>query len=275
MRKNTKIKKLKEQPLSLFERAEKHLQQNDAVYFWVIFAVTAIVAILLYDPRVSLTGDDSGYILGANGFIKDFRFPSSQAALYMVALSPVTYFFGIALFPLKMFSMLSMIGFMYFTYIAFRRKIPACILFPALALVSVNSYVLYYASQTYSEAFYMFMQSLFIYVFFRFAVKNKPENAGRGTEIKEYLLVALAALGVALTRPIGISVIVATAGYFLFYKEWKNMGLFLLSFVVLYFIYSLVQNRVWGGGGDLAPQMNNFLNKNPYPKKEPKTYQAC
>jgi hypothetical protein len=264
-----KTKKTAAIPASLFNKLDDHLQKNDNTYYWFVFAITAIVSLLLYDPRVSLTGDDSGYILGANSFIKDFRFPSSQAALYMIALSPVTLLFGISLFPLKMFSLLSMLGFMYFTYAAFRRRVPACILFPALALVSINSYVLYYASQTYSEAFYMFMQSLFVYVFFRFAVKDKPENAaGWGKEIKIFLTVALAALGVALARPVGISVIVAAAGYFLFYREWKNMCIFLLSFAALYFIYSTLQNLVWATDANLAPQMSNFLNKNPYRPEE-------
>lgn len=265
--KNKRNRKSKEQPLSLFERMEKHLQKNDKIYFCFIFAVTGVVSLLLYDPRVSLTGDDSGYILGANGFIKDFHFPNAQAALYMVALSPVTYFFGIALFPLKFFSMLSMLGFMYFTFKAFRRKVPACILLPVLTLVSVNSYVLYYASQTYSEAFYMFMQSLFIYVLFRFIIKDKPEHTEWKTDVKAFTLVALSALGVALARPVGFSVIIATAGCFLFYGQWKNLSLFLLGFVVLYLVYSLLTDWVWGNGG-AAVSAGSYFNKNPYRPEE-------
>jgi hypothetical protein len=209
-----KNKKIKERPLSFFERVENLLQKKSNGCFWFIFAVTGVVSLLLYDPRVSLTGDDSGYILGASDFIKSFRFPSSQAALYMIALSPITYFFGISLFPLKLFSMLSILGFMYFMYLSFRRKVPAGILLPVLLLVSINSYVLYYASQTYSEAFYMFMQSLFIYVYFRYIVKDKLEYTGWSKEIKVFILVAVAALGVALTRPIGFSVIIAVYGIF-------------------------------------------------------------
>lgn len=265
--KDKKNKKLKTQPLSFFERIENHLQKNDRFYFWFIFAITGIISLLLYDPRVSLTGDDSGYILGANSFIKDFHFPGSQAALYMVALSPVTYFFGTALFPMKMFSLLSMLGFMYFTFKAFRHQIPASILIPVLALVSVNSYVLYYASQTYSEAFYMFMQSLFIYVLFRFIIKDKPEHTEWKTDVKAFALVALSALGVALTRPVGFSVIIAATGCFLFYGQWKNLGLFLLGFVVIYLIYSLLKDWVWGNGGQVV-SVGGYFNKNPYRPEE-------
>lgn len=255
-------------PESLLDKMEKLFQKNDNIYFRIIFSITAIVSLLLYDPRVSLTGDDSGYILGANNFIKSFSFPSSQAALYMIALSPITYFFGISLFPLKLFSMLSMLGFMYFMYLSFRRKVPACILLPVLLFVSINSYVLYYASQTYSEAFYMFMQSLFIYVFFRYIVKDKPEHTGWSKEIKRFMLVAVAALGVVLARPIGFSVIIAVTGYFLFYREWKNLGFFLLSFAVLYFTYSLLKEWIWASGEQLTARASGYFTKNPYRPEE-------
>ena len=266
MKVKVKSKKAKK---TLLDKMDHWLDNNANVCFWFIFAITGIISLLLYDPRVSLTGDDSGYILGANSFIKDFHFPSSQAALYMVALSPVTYFFGTALFPMKMFSLLSMLGFMYFTFKAFRHQIPASILIPVLALVSVNSYVLYYASQTYSEAFYMFMQSLFIYVLFLFIIKDKPEHAGWKTDVKIFTLVALSALGVALTRPAGFSVIVATTGYFLFYRQWKNLGFFLLSFVALYFAWSLLKGCIWDEGGmQLIARAGSSMGKNPYRPEE-------
>ncbi|MDR1121112.1 MAG: hypothetical protein LBM08_09350, partial [Dysgonamonadaceae bacterium] len=162
----SKKEKGKKIPVSatLFDRMENWMQKRSNVCFWITFSVTVIVSLLLYDPRVSLTGDDSNYILSANSFIKDFSSPGSQATLYVITLSPIAFFFGMSLFPLKLFSLLSMLGFMYFTYASFRRRIPAVILLPVLALISLNSSVLYYASQTYSEAFYMFMLSLFIFV---------------------------------------------------------------------------------------------------------------
>jgi hypothetical protein len=258
-------------PVSLLDKMENHLQKNDRIYFRVIFVLTALVSLLLYDPRVSLTGDDSDYILAANRFLKDFHFPGAQAMLYKIALSPVAYIFGLSLFPLKMFSLLSMLGFMYFTFKAFRRKIPASILLPVLALISVNSYVLYYASQTYAEAFFMFMLSLFILVFFRFIKKEEPEPVGWDKEIKVLLCLALSALSVALTRTVGFSIAIGTAGYFLFYRQWRKLGLFLVCYAALFVVYSLLKDWIWGNSElQFSGQGSALLNKNPYRMEEGK-----
>jgi phage-related holin len=107
----------------------------------------------------------------------------------------------------------------------------------------------------------MFMQSLFIYVFFRYIVKDKPEYTGWSKKIKVFILVAVAALGVVLTRPIGFSVVIAVTGYFLFYREWKNLGLFLLSFAVLYFIYSLLKDCIWESSEQLTTRQASISIK--------------
>ncbi|MDR1339917.1 MAG: hypothetical protein LBK58_07700 [Prevotellaceae bacterium] len=256
-------------PVSLTDKMDRHLQKNNEAYFWVIFALTALISLLLYDPRISLTGDDSSYILDANSFLKDFHFPGAQAMLYKIALSPVAYVFGLSLFPLKMFSLLSMLGFMFFTFRAFHRNIPASILLPVLALVSVNSYVLYYASQTYAEAFFMLVLSLFILVFFRFIRKEERVPAGRGREFKLLLCLALSALSVALTRLVGFSIAIGVAGYFLFYRQWRKLALFLVCYAVLFAVYSLLKDWIWGNSElQFSGQGSILLNKNPYRVEE-------
>ena len=256
-------------PASLLNRMDSHLQKHDRIYFCIIFAITALVALLLYDPRVSLTGDDSGYIIAANNFLRDFRFPGAQAMLYKIALSPVAYIFNASLFPMKMFSLLSMLGFMYFTFKAFRHQIPASILLPVLALVSVNSYVLYYASQTFAEAFFMFMLSLFVFVFFRFIKQGNQNDAGWDKEIKIMLCLALSALSVALTRIIGFSIAIGIAGYFLFGRQWRKLSLFLICYVILFAAYSLLKEWLWGNSElQFSGQGSTLLNKDPYRAEE-------
>ncbi|MDR2627655.1 MAG: hypothetical protein LBC40_06450 [Dysgonamonadaceae bacterium] len=264
-----KKKKVAAIPVSLLDKMENHLQKNDRIYFRVIFALTALVSLLLYDPRVSLTGDDSDYILAANRFLRDFRFPGAQAMLYKIALSPVAYVSGLSLFPLKMFSLVSMLGFMYFTFKAFRGVIPASILLPVLALVSVNSYVLYYASQTYSEAFFMFVLSLFLLVFFRYIGKEAQATVGWRKVINALLCLALSALSVALTRTVGFSIAIGVAGYFLFCGQWRKLGLFLVCYAVLFAAYSLLKDWVWGNSDlQFSGQGDMLLNKNPYRVEE-------
>jgi hypothetical protein len=49
---------------------------------WVFMALTLLFSLLLYDPKISLSGDDSFYINRASEFIHSFKFPSFQGPLY-------------------------------------------------------------------------------------------------------------------------------------------------------------------------------------------------
>ena len=74
MSKQNNQKKTKKQnqqePLSFFERANGFLGKNDLIWFFILLGITLLVSFLLYDPRVSPGGDDSGYILAAHDFLR-------------------------------------------------------------------------------------------------------------------------------------------------------------------------------------------------------------
>ncbi len=249
---------------SFLDKSDAFFDQHDKLFFWILFGITFLFGMLLYDPGISLTGDDSAYILRANNFIKHFSFPDYQGPLYPIVLSILAFFFKISLFPLKMLSMASMLGFVYFTFIAFRKKIPATLLFVTLLLTAINSFVLYYASQTYSEAFYMFMQSLVLFVFLRFFIPG-PENITWKIDIKRHAWLALAILGVALTRSVGFSALIAIVGYFLLYRQWKNLALSIVFFCVIFLVYQGIKSSIWHDGSlQFSGQSSMLLNKNPY-----------
>jgi hypothetical protein len=63
----------------------------------------------LFDIRVSLSGDDSEYILRAYNFIHG-EFPTFQGPLYPIVLSPFIALFGISLPLLKMLSALFLLN---------------------------------------------------------------------------------------------------------------------------------------------------------------------
>lgn len=252
-------------PPALLERMDNYLQKHDMMFFWIIFGITLLVSLGLYDPRVSLTGDDSSYILRADNFLKSFAFPDFQGPLYPVVLSLVVACFGISLLPLKLFSLVSMLAFMYFTFITFRKKIPHTLLFSVLLLTSINSYILYYASQTYSEAFYMFMQSVVFFVFCRFFIAAEGDPIKLGSFIKRHLWLALAVVGLALSRSVGFSMIIAVAGYFVFYKKWKDLGAFLVCFGVLFLAYQGIKSAIWHDGAlQFSDQGAGLLRKDFY-----------
>lgn len=260
MAKNKKAVKL-----SLFENLNNWLEKRQVVLFWIIFGITLVTGLLLYDPRVSLSGDDSSYILRADDFLKKFILPSYQGPLYPLALSLVMLVFGFNLMPLKLFSLVAILGFLYFTYRAFRNRVPALLLYAMLLLTSVNAHLLYFGSQTFSEGFYMFLQSLVLLVFFSAFIKVEGEDSlSMAKEIKRHLLLALVVLALALTRTVGYSILIAVAGYFVCYRQWKNLGMFLAGFALLFVLYAGITNAVWGGDIIPSSQGLSLLNKEFY-----------
>ncbi|MDL2265986.1 hypothetical protein LJC57_03860 [Parabacteroides sp. OttesenSCG-928-G07] len=259
-------KKKKTAKLSLFENLNNWLDKRQTVLFWVIFGITLLTGLLLYDPRVSLAGDDSSYILRADDFLQKFIYPSYQGPLYPLALSIVLLVFGFNLMPLKLFSLAAILGFLYFTWRAFRNRVPTLLIFSVLILVSINAHLLYYGSQTFSEAFYMFMQSLVLLIFFSaFIGKEGREEAVRlPQDIKRHLLLALVVLMLALTRSVGYSIMIAVAGYFVCYRQWKNLGLFLTGFALLFVLYAGITTAIWEGEIIPSSQGGSLLNKDFY-----------
>lgn len=251
--------------LTFFEKSDQHFDKYGKTYFWITLGITLLFGLLLYDPRVSLTGDDSVYILSARDFYHKFVFPGYQGPLYPMVLSIIVAIFGISLFPLKILSLLSLLGFMYFTYRAFWNKIPSTLLFFTLFLTAINSAVLYYGSQTYNEAFYMFMQSVLIFVFFRYFVVEKEDVSGWKSDLKRYGLLALALLGVTLTRSAGFAVVIAVIVYFLLYRQWKNAGMTLAFFLIILLAFQGLRAGIWHESAfQLNSQGSQLMSKDFY-----------
>ena len=208
------------QTKDLLEIMDTYLDKRLGWLIWVIVGITFLFSLLLFDSRVSLSGDDSFYIIRASDFIHSFKYPSFQGPLYPIVLSLFVAVFGISVVPLKLFSLLLMIGFIYLFYVAFRSRIPSTLLLIVLSALSINSFILYYASQTYNETFYLFVQMVLVLVFFRSFIDNE-QVINFNQDIKRHLLLALCLLAITLTKSIGYSAVFAVLGYFLLMNNGK------------------------------------------------------
>lgn len=226
---------------SLFERIEIFLTKHMHRIFWITFALTTIFGILLFDIRFSLAGDDSAYVVRAYDFIHHFIFPGFQGPLYPIVLSPFVAIFGLAAIPLKCISLLFILGFFYFFYKSLKGRVPALLLSSMLILLSINSFILYYGSQTYSEALFMFVQVLTISVFYIFFIE-KEEIKPLWVMGKHHLLLACCLLCLGITRFIGFSAVIAVVAYFLQKKQWKNLLFFTPSFLIILIVYQAFKN---------------------------------
>jgi len=248
----------------LFSKTNSFLSKNSGKVLLASLLLTLVSGILLFDIRFSLAGDDSAYVERAYDFIHHFIFPTFQGPLYPVILGPFVAVFGISAIPLKAISLIFMLGFVYFMYRALKDSVPPLVMTFTLLLLSVSSSLLYYSSQTYSEAFFLFLQAITFFSFFKLFICKAPSDSSRDLVLNHLILAALV-LCLGLTRSIGFASVLAFSMYFLFRAEWKNLIYFLCSFAVLLIIFLGIKSLIWGGAGFVfSGQAGGLLAKDYY-----------
>src|ERR1700691_2925487 len=73
---------LKKEPTTLFSSYNKWLEKNSKSLIIIILSIGTLFSLLLFQARMDIGGDDSGYILRAYDFIHKGVFPSYQGPLY-------------------------------------------------------------------------------------------------------------------------------------------------------------------------------------------------
>lgn len=243
-----------------FTRINKFLGENGIVIFWLTFALSILTSFLLFNLRVSEGGDDSTYIIRALNLLNDGVYPSFQGPMYPMFLAVVMSVAGMKLGVLKLISLLFLTIFFYLFYKAFKDRIEHIVLYPILLLLSVNSYVLYFSSQTYAEAMFMALLALFFLFFFKFLDKQKEGVAGIG----QFLLIAFMLVLLVLTKTIAIGVVIAVILFFLIEKEYAVAGKLLLAFILIMGGWLLLKGVIWGFDIGTSSQASTLLLKNPY-----------
>ncbi len=247
------------------DRLDSFLVRHSRHFLWPSLFLALLFSFLVMDMKISMGGDDATYIVKSWDFIHHFRYPSFQGPLYPVVLSPFILIFGIRIFLLKMLSFIFLTGFIFFFYKSYHRHVPSVLLLPVVIMISVCGAFLFYGSQIYSEAFFMFLQILLFYFFFRYFISDEVQKLRLSTGYKYYLVVALLLLLSALGRSIGYAAIVAVILYFVVTRQWKPMLWMALSFVLLSLTFGALKLLLWHETGfQIQSQTQNLLLKNWY-----------
>ncbi|MDR2148623.1 MAG: hypothetical protein LBE91_19455 [Tannerella sp.] len=230
---------------------------------YIIIITGTFISLLLFDTKVSLSGDDCDYIIAAGNFWKHFTYPGHHGALYPIVLSPFVGLFGLNLFLLKFLSTVFIVASLWFFYKSFENKIPAIVLIPALFFVCINPHVLFFASYTYSEPLFMLFQAIFFFLFSRYFWTDNPITGSIKQDWKKYLFMALVILCLGLTRTIGFSAIGVIVLYLAIQRKWKNLLYMAGAFAIVYVTFGLMKSIIWS---DAAPvqSFQTLLAKNPY-----------
>lgn len=250
---------------SLFVKIESWFQKNERMVFYTLLFFSTLFSLLLFDAKVSEGGDDSGYIQRSWEFLNEGKFPYFQGPGYPVFLSIFMKIFGLNVIALKFFSVLCQLGFVWFTYKAFVKRIPYTVLFALIAFISFNHFIQYYASQTFTETFFLFVQSVCLYVLFGIMDSiDRTESFAEGLKKNylKWLLFGIMFVLLSVSKSIAFVCIAGVVIYFIINKNYKEILYAVIAFVLIRIIYQLVVTSVFGPPD--SSQLEMMLRKKMY-----------
>ena len=257
------------QKREFFDKMESFFKRHSNIFLYVCLAMALLFSLLLFNAKITDGADDALYIEAGYNYAKSFfnYYYTATAPLYCMFLAIPIAIFGVNLILLKMFSIAFFVLGLFLYYRAFRDRIAYIVLFPALFLTALNSSFLFYAGQTYTETFTLFMSGWFFCALFKLddATKtsvNIKENWGK------FLILGLSAYLLLLARNVAIVIPAVALFYFLFQKKWFTGLLSLCSFGLFYGLYKgIIIPLFWGHlnlSDQFAAQSTTMLQKNPY-----------
>nr|MCU0360232.1 hypothetical protein [Bacteroidia bacterium] len=229
-----------------FFKFENWAKKNEQKIFYTFLGLCLFLSLISFNARISEAHDDALYLEGGWRFVHEFPnyFYTQNAPLYPLFLGLLIKLMGFKLIVFKLFSLLfNALGFVLF-FKAFKGRLPYMIFLPVAFFHAANYLILYYASMTFTEAFYFFLQGLFFFTAARvidLLEKNKPELK---SQYKLWLLFGLSLFLISTAKSSAIVVIPAVALYFLLQKNWKALGYSLGAYLVFKLLYELIVKSI-------------------------------
>ncbi len=248
---------------SLFDRWEESLKKNQTKFLFITLGISLLFSALLFDVKISELNDDSLYIEGGFNFAEDIHHAfTANAPLYPLILSIPIKLFGINLILLKSISVLFTLLHLWFLFLAFRNRIPYLVIFPVLFILSVNSFIHYFASLTFTESLYLFLQAVFLYVFFRVYDKTK-DNKSIKDNWYQWLIVGVFLFLLNFCKNIAVGAAAAVIVALLLNRKWMH-SLYALAGVLLIRIPSDMLRTAFWGVDQFSSQSGILRQVDPY-----------
>ncbi len=250
---------------AMLGKVEAHFERHRRIYLWTAIILSVVLALTQFNYKVSEANDDSMYLEDAFMFSKDFfGYYTANAPFYSMLLSLVVRVAGFDLTILKMTGFLFMTLHLYFMYRAFATRVPYFPLFMILFFCALNHYLLYFASMTFTEQFFLMQQGLFLWLFFR-AHDRLSESSGFISQLKLWLPVGLILFILSMSRNLAIGIVVPVVVYLAIYRHFRPILAFGLSFLIFRLPFELLRKTVWGGQNQYSNQVTKLLSwKDPY-----------
>lgn len=234
---------------TFFEWVESILANYHQKIIIGILLFSAILCGFLFDFKISIGHDDALYLEGSWNYSQHFfkYFYTANAPLYVILMALPIKLFGLNLGLLKLFSTIFFLSAIYITYTTFRNRVPYLILFFGIFIFATNHFYLSYASLTYTECFFAFVQSIFINAFFKLIDKLDEEDSSLNKNWKNWLWMGFWMWVIITTRSVATFSIFAVIAYFIVQRQWKPIGYSILSLAIFWLPWELAKKVLWKG----------------------------
>ncbi|MDQ3050648.1 MAG: hypothetical protein M3Q95_07155 [Bacteroidota bacterium] len=283
------LKPAKVEDPNAFAKWELYLNTNRVKLLLIIpLVLGTLFALLTFDVKISEGNDDAMYIEAATKYAADFTgyYYTANAPMYPMILGVVTMIAGFNLTLYKLLNVVFFLLHLLLMYAAFRRRIPYSILFPVLLLTAVNSYFLYYASQTYTEMLFVTLQAIFFLVFFKWQEQLRGLVSKSGSswqslyntilppvpEIGNYpiarirgaLVIGLVLFLMTFCKNIAIGMLGALIVFFVIGRNWKSLIDVVAGYVIVRLSFEGLKTAIWGASDQYGAQSAILLQKDAY-----------
>ena len=255
-------------PKTSYEKFENWAAKNDTRIFYGLVIACLFLSFISFNARISEAHDDALYLEGGWRYVHEFPtyFYTQNAPLYPLFLALLIKIMGFKLIIFKLFSVLfNTLGFILF-YKALKGRIPAIVFIPVAVFHAVNYLIIYYASMTFTEALYFFLQSLFFFYAVKVVDLIQTNNTDLKPQIKLWLLFGLSMFLVSTVKSSAIVVIPAVTLFFILEKKWKPMVYAITAYLIFKIPYQVIIRLIWGAQNQFAGQSKILLQKDPYDK---------
>jgi hypothetical protein len=250
---------------SFITKLDSYFNKRKELFFFISIASLIIFGLLLFDPGIDEGGDDSGYILNAKNFIEGTAFPGWHGTFYSILIGFVIKLSGFNLLLFKALSLVFLACYQVLIYFSLRNKISSTILCFILLFSGFSSGILFFGSQTYTEALFFLEQGFLFYFLFNFIIEKPNTFEHIKNSWLQYICLGFVFFSLATTRNVGITAIISVILFLLLDKKFRVAVYVILSYMLFSIPYSLYKKYVWGiQKSDMSGQLNEILLKDPY-----------
>lgn len=249
-------------------KLESWFTENSTKVFYGLSFLCLLFSFIFFNARISEAHDDALYLEAGWRYINEFPnyFYTQNAPLYPLFLALLTKIFGFNLIVFKLFSVLfNLLGFMLF-YKAFEKKVPYVVFIPVAVFAAINHLIMYYASMTFTEAFYFFLQGLFFFYATKTIETLTKDAPDLKTQWKLWLMLGLSMFLMSTAKSGAIVVVPAMILYFFIEKNYKALAYSTGAYLIFKISYEALVRLIWGAQNQFKGQGRILMQKDPYDK---------